>query len=107
MFNPNLHRQTMLGVLKEIYTNTEVGSCLGFKGGTATYLLYDLPRFSVDLDFDLLKVEKEQWLFEKLKSILGKFGKFEEAIIKHYTMFYLINYQTGLQKLKIEISRRP
>mgnify|MGYP001575398719 CR=1 FL=1 len=106
MFNPNSHRQIMLGVLKTIYTHVELGSFLGFKGGTAAYFLYNLPRFSVDLDFDLLKPEKEQWIFEKLKVLLAKFGKLEEAIIKKYSLFYLINYQTGLQKLKVEISRR-
>lgn len=28
---------------------------LGFKGGTAAYIFYDLNRFSTDLDFDLTK----------------------------------------------------
>jgi len=45
----------MINILLKLYKATEVASVLGFKGGTAAYLFYDLPRFSVDLDFDLLK----------------------------------------------------
>lgn len=107
MLNPNLHRQIMLHVLKEIYSQPLLASSLGFKGGTAVYLLYNLPRFSVDLDFNLLDPKKETSVFAKLKKIISKFGKLEEATVKHYTLFYLLSYQTGLQKLKIEISRRP
>lgn len=107
MLNLNLHRQTMLLILKEIYSQPSLASSLGFKGGTAVYLLYNLPRFSVDLDFDLLNPEKETVVFEGLKKILTKFGNLEEATKKYYTLFYLLSYQIGLQKLKIEISRRP
>ena len=55
MFNTNLHKNIIVKVLKEIYSDISLGPILGFKGGTLVYLLYNLPRFSVDLDFDLLK----------------------------------------------------
>lgn len=48
------HKTILIRILKDIYTDTTIGPFLGFKGGTAAYLFYDLNRFSVDLDFDLL-----------------------------------------------------
>lgn len=50
----------MLRILKDIYTDPDLNSLLGFKGGTALMFFYNLPRFSVDLDFNLLDAEKEQ-----------------------------------------------
>ena len=46
-------------ILKDIYTDISIGPLLGFKGGTCAYFFYNLPRFSVDLDFDLLEVSEE------------------------------------------------
>lgn len=47
----NKHKFFMMQVLKDIYSDRELASCLGFKGGTALMFFYNLPRFSVDLDF--------------------------------------------------------
>ena len=44
------HKNILLQILKDIFTNSAIGPILGFKGGTAAYLFYDLNRFSVDLD---------------------------------------------------------
>ena len=49
----------MVQILKEIYADIELANCLGFKGGTAMMFFYDLPRFSVDMDFNLLCNKKE------------------------------------------------
>lgn len=56
MFDINRHKFFMVQLLKEIYSDPELATCLGFKGGTALMLFYDLPRFSTDLDFDLLSI---------------------------------------------------
>lgn len=100
------HRKVMLGILKSIYENSNLGPILGFKGGTLLYTLYNLPRFSVDLDFDLLDFSKEKNVFEEIGKIAKKFGKLESLVIKKYTIFCLINYEKGQQKLKIEIHRK-
>lgn len=107
MLDTNLHRETMLRVLKDIYSIPGISSALGFKGGTAAYLLYGLPRFSIDLDFDLLNTSQEDVIFEKIVQILKKYGRLDESSKKHYTLFYLLSYKSELQKLKIEISKRP
>ena len=75
MLDLEKHRLIMVQILKDIYTEFTLGNSLGFKGGTAAYLLYDLPRFSVDLDFDLLPGAKEQEVFFKLEQILKSYGQ--------------------------------
>jgi predicted nucleotidyltransferase component of viral defense system len=51
MIDINRHKFLLLQILKDIYSNIELSNWLGFKGGTALLFFYDLPRFSVDLDF--------------------------------------------------------
>ena len=52
MFNPEKHKLIMVRILKDLYSDKDLGKILGFKGGTMAYLFYDLPRESVDLDLD-------------------------------------------------------
>lgn len=51
MINRALHQTNFITILKEIYSDPEIRTALGFKGGTAAMFFYDLPRFSVDLVF--------------------------------------------------------
>lgn len=107
MFNPDKHRTIMVEVLKKFYADEEIGTALGFKGGTAAYLFYGLPRVSVDLDFNLLKPERKDQIFAKIVKILGQFGQIREAREKYFTLFFLLSYEKGGRGLKIEISKRP
>lgn len=107
MVNIDLHKSIFINILRDIYSDSRLRAILGFKGGTAAMLFYGLPRFSVDLDFDLLAPEKKDTVFERLKSILQKFGTLSQAVEKHYTLFFLLNYQKGERNLKVEISKRP
>lgn len=102
----DLHRTNFINILRAIYSDPQLRTALGFKGGTAALLFYDLPRFSVDLDFDLLTSDKKEIVFEKVKTILEKYGVLSESIEKQYTLFYLLHYQKGERMLKIEISKR-
>jgi predicted nucleotidyltransferase component of viral defense system len=102
----NKHRNIMLQILKDIYADMTIGPVLGFKGGTAAYLFYDLNRFSVDLDFDLLDQSKEDYVFEKIEAILEKYGIFRDKQKKRHTLFFMISYEESLQNVKVEINRR-
>jgi len=102
----NKHRSIMIQILKDIYTDTTIGPVLGFKGGTAAYLFYDLNRFSIDLDFDLLDQSKEDYVFEKIGVILEKYGIFRDKQKKRHTLFFMISYEESLQNIKVEINRR-
>ena len=75
----------MRQVLEGIYRDISLAGSLGFKGGTAAMLFYDLPRFSVDLDFDLLveNADEKTWenLREKIKSIMAELGDVKKPIL--------------------------
>lgn len=96
----------MVQILKEVYSDVSLGSVLGFKGGTALYLFYQLPRFSVDLDFDLLDETKKEVVFQKVGTIVKKYGEVRDAREKHYNIFFLLSYKKGESQLKIEMSKR-
>ena len=71
--NFSKHKNILLQILKDVYSDTSIAPYLGFKGGTAAMMFYDLPRPSVDLDFDLLDEKKEKEVFEKInKSYLKR-----------------------------------
>ena len=57
--NSSVHKNVLVQILLAIYSDTTISPYLGFKGGTAAYLFYNLERFSVDLDFDLLDETKK------------------------------------------------
>ncbi|MDP3997792.1 MAG: nucleotidyl transferase AbiEii/AbiGii toxin family protein [Candidatus Andersenbacteria bacterium] len=104
-----IHRSVLIKILKDIYTDSSLGPSLGFKGGTAVYLFYNLNRFSVDLDFDLLTVDEEGYVFERVKKILKKYGLVKDAVKKRYNLFFMMAYDDkvpGAQNIKVEINRR-
>lgn len=107
MIDIDLHRAAFINVLRAIYSDPILRSCLGFKGGSAAMFFYDLPRFSVDLDFDLLDTDKKQAVFDRLKQILLNLGNLIQVQDKKFTLFFLLSYRKGLRQLKIEISKRP
>lgn len=103
------HKNILIRVLKDIFTNSQIGPFLGFKGGTAVFLLYGLPRFSVDLDFDLLDPSKETIIFEQIKNILEQYGTIKQAQNKRYSLFFLLSYSDKIQdgqNIKVEINKR-
>ncbi len=107
--NTTTHKNILIKILKDIYTDSAIGPILGFKGGTAVYLFYNLNRFSVDLDFDLLDAEKEDYVFEQVKKILENYGTIKEAEKKRFNLFYVMAYDDkvpGAQNIKVEINRR-
>ncbi|MBU2578536.1 nucleotidyl transferase AbiEii/AbiGii toxin family protein [Patescibacteria group bacterium] len=107
--NFTTHKNILIKILKDIYTNSTIGPILGFKGGTAVYLFYNLNRFSVDLDFDLLDAKKEDQVFEQVKKILENYGIIKEAKKKRFNLFYILSYDNkvpGAQNVKVEINRR-
>ncbi|MFC1495911.1 nucleotidyl transferase AbiEii/AbiGii toxin family protein [Candidatus Margulisiibacteriota bacterium] len=103
------HKNLLIRILKDIFTDTTVGPLLGFKGGTAAYLFYNLSRFSVDLDFDLLDKGREQVIFERIRKILESYGSVKKAEKKRFNLFFLLSYkdkEKGAQNIKVEINRR-
>ncbi|PIS32148.1 hypothetical protein COT40_01485 [Candidatus Peregrinibacteria bacterium CG08_land_8_20_14_0_20_41_10] len=109
VLNTAKHKNILIKILKDIYSDPILSPILGFKGGTAATLFYDLDRFSVDLDFDLLDIKKEDYVFERVKTILENYGKLKQARKKRFNLFYILAYDAkdiNAQNVKLEINRR-
>ncbi len=106
MLDINKHKFFLVSILKEIYSDTELATLLGFKGGTAQMLFYDLPRFSVDLDFNLLDQKKSNIVYHKIRTIISKYGKIRDEAEKYYGLLIVLNYENLERNLKVEISNR-
>lgn len=105
-FNTELHKNVMFQILKGIYSDTTVAPLLGFKGGTAALMFYELDRFSVDLDFDLLDREKEDFVFERIEQVAKKYGKIKDAQKKRFNLLFVLSYEDKARQIKLEINRR-
>lgn len=102
-FNRDYHQQMLIKILIDIFK--EFDGKIGFKGGTCSSLFYDLPRISLDLDFDLLSSYTKDDT-EILRAILAKKGKIRDFREKRYTVFSLLDYEKGAPNIKIELNRR-
>src|SRR3989344_3400652 len=98
-------------LLKEVF-ESEFGSALVFKGGTALRLAYNSPRFSEDLDFTLIKKIDLEKFTAFLKELANKYPTITnvEANNKFYTIFGLAKikeeYLDRAFSIKIEVSKR-
>ncbi len=106
MIDINKHKYFLVQILKDIYSDIELANCLGFKGGTALMFFYDLPRFSVDLDFNLINEGKEKLVYNKVREILLKYGTIYDEAPKFFGPLVVLDYGIGERKLKVEISNR-
>ena len=100
------HKNILLQILKDIYSDTAIAPYLGFKGGTAAHLFYGLDRDSFDLDFDLLDESQEQIVFTELQKIAADYGKVVDSRVKRFNLLTIISYDIKSQNIKIEVNRR-
>lgn len=96
----------MRRLLRDIFNDPETASSLAFKGGTAAMFFYGLPRFSVDLDFDLTDKANGLIVSDKIKGYAQRYGEIKDDALKRYGSIVVINYATGERDLKIEVSNR-
>jgi len=108
MLDRNKHRLVMTQILKDVYSDAGLAPLLGFNGGTAAYFLFGLPRFSVDLDFDLLDDSEASrtLVFERVGTIIGNYGEVKDAQAKRWTIFFAVSYEAGEHQIKVEINTR-
>lgn len=104
--NIPVHKTILFQILKDIYSNTTIAPFLGFKGGTATLMFYNLDRFSIDIDLDLLDESQEDEVFTEIIKIIKKYGILKEEYKKRFNLFFLISYEDKDHNIKIEINRR-
>ena len=104
--NIAVHKTILFQILKDIYSDTSIAPFLGFKGGTATLMFYNLDRFSVDIDLDLLDDSKEDEVFARVTEIVKKYGILKEFYKKRFNLFFLLSYEDKSHNIKVEINRR-
>ena len=105
-FDTAVHKNILLQILKDIYSDTTIAPLLGFKGGTAAFMFFELNRFSVDLDFDLLDGDKEDYVFDRIEQIAKKYGSIKNVERKRFNLIFVLSYEDKARKVKIEINRR-
>ncbi len=91
---------------------SKIGEFLVFKGGTALRLVYNSPRFSEDLDFDLTKTISFKDFNNVIVNFVKKYPnlKLKDIAKKYYTLIaQIIIKEDNLSRnfsVKIEISTR-
>lgn len=98
------HKAHLVNMLMEIFKDNLLSNKLAFKGGTAAMLFYKLPRFSIDLDFDL--IGSVEGVYARMSELLAKNYKIMDSSDKLHTLFWKVSYGTGLANVKVEISTR-
>ena len=78
---------------------------LVFGGGSMLRLCHELNRYSVDLDFWVVKRITQNDYFEKLQQLLKKDYELTDAQIKHYTLLLELRSASYPRRLKIEVRR--
>lgn len=104
--NISVHKTILFQILKDVYSDITIAPFLGFKGGTAAFMFQGLDRFSLDLDFDLLDQNKEEYVFEQIGNIVKKYGTLKESYKKRFNLFFLLSYEDKARNIKVEINKR-
>ena len=105
MLNQDEHKQVMIKILLDLVSDKSLSAKLGFKGGTALFLMYGLDRFSTDLDFDLIggggegEIAMIDGIVEKNLTVIDK-------KTKRFTWYWMGSYKKGEHKIKVEINTR-
>lgn len=99
------HKIIMTKILLALVKDSLVGSSIGFKWWTCAMFFYDLPRMSVDLDFDLIEWNEED-IYDRVTEILKPFGTIHDMKNKHFILFRDVIYAENNRHIKIEISKR-
>lgn len=103
MLDQNLHRKIMYECIHAIFQSS-IGWSLAFKWWTLCYFLYELPRFSTDLDFDMIDDSSDIWM--EMEKILLKYGTIKDKYDKKSTLFYLLDYGADHKNIKVELSKK-
>lgn len=75
-----------------------------FCGGTMLRLCHGLDRFSVDLDFWIIKDLRPEF-FENLKAYLARYYEIKDSAEKFYTILFELKSPAYPRSLKLEIRR--
>lgn len=100
------HKFILMSILLDISKNQILKENLVFKWWTALFLLYNLDRFSTDLDFDLVWENNKEIILDEIVKILSKYWDIKDSFIKRNTIFSILSYWDIEHNIKIEIFTR-
>lgn len=100
------HYSYLYNILKDIALDKELSPLLILKGGTSLMFFYELPRFSLDLEFTLVDRKQEQLVFKRLLKIACKYGTICEKILGPFGAKVVLEYGKESRTLEIEISNQ-
>ena len=103
MLNQEKHRTIMFLILNDIF-DSELKDFLAFKWWTLAYFIYQLPRFSTDLDFDIIQPCPD--IMDKVEAVVKKYWIIKDKKNKKFTYFLLLDYGSSEHNIKIEISKK-
>lgn len=106
MLNHNKHKEFMFKILIRIF-QSPLKDVLAFKGGTLAFLCYGLPRFSTDIDLDLLDYSKEPDLLEIMQDILENIGEIKNMTLGKELHRWIFRYDPSAMNIKVEVNKRP
>lgn len=101
MLNHNKHKEFMFKILIRIF-QSPLKDVLAFKGGTLAFLCYGLPRFSTDIDLDLLDYSKESDLLEIMQDILEDIGEIKNMTLGKELHRWIFRYDPSAMNIKVE-----
>ncbi|OGO61530.1 MAG: hypothetical protein A2032_00220, partial [Chloroflexi bacterium RBG_19FT_COMBO_49_13] len=101
-----IHKSYLHRLLMEIVDQPQLAQTLAFKGGTCAAMLGYLDRFSVDLDFDVLKDADETALRKIFHRVFSRLG-FSVTLEFDKALFFQLRYPSSPGKrntLKVSAS---
>ena len=106
MLNHSKHKEFMLKILLRTF-QSPLKDALAFKGGTLAFLCYGLPRFSTDIDLDLLDHNREAELLELMQDILEDIGDIKNKTLGKDLHRWIFRYDQSGMNIKVEVNKRP
>lgn len=103
LFDSTVHKRYLSLLLTELAK--AFPEKIAFKGGSSAYFFYNLPRFSFDLDFDMLRPFSAADI-DLFREVISRYGQMREFRDKQNTLFCLFDYGKGHPNIKIELNRR-
>ena len=98
------YEASLMAVLQWLRSNRFLDS-LAFGGDTMLRICHELPRYSMGLDFWLIKEENNEEYYHGLKSALSRDQNVTDAQNNHSSILFEIQTETRMPQLNIEIHK--
>jgi len=105
MFKTNIHEKYMTQILKMTF-ESPIKDILWFKWWTLAYLIYNLDRFSTDLDIDILDLDQENLIIENMRNILVNIWEIKNETLGKNLHRWIFRYDEISMNIKVELNKR-